>query len=103
MDKEDHKNVHVALGEAVMSILDSQSALSNHAIMEKLQQLAETDTDQAKLMSYWEARKAFRHIPQSVTGLRRKDAGSTDAKTVKIPQHRFGLRRTRSENVEDSD
>ncbi|UQY43341.1 hypothetical protein M1E08_04805 [Erwinia sp. PK3-005] len=103
MDKEDQKNVHVALGEAVMSILDSQSALSNHAIMDKLQQLAETETDEEKVMSYWEARKAFRHIPQSVSGLRRKDAGNTDAKTVKFPQNRFGFRRTRSENFEDSD
>ncbi|MDR7345628.1 outer membrane receptor for Fe3+-dicitrate [Pantoea alhagi] len=103
MDKEDFKNVHVALGEAVMSILDSQSALSNHAIMDKLQQLAEHESDEEKVMAYWEARKAFRHIPQSVTGLRRKDADNTDAKTVKIPQHRFGFRRARSENREEND
>ncbi|MGD8105102.1 hypothetical protein ACQE32_00230 [Pantoea sp. FN0302] len=103
MDKDDFKNVHVALGEAVMSILDSQSALSNHAIMDKLQQLAKSETDEEKVMSYREARKAFRHIPRSVTGLRRKDAGNTDAKMVKIPQNRLVLRRARSENREDRD
>ena len=103
MDKEEFNHVHIALGEAVMSILDSQSALSNHAILDKLQQLAESETDEEKVMSYWQARKAFRHVPQSVTGLRRNDADHTDSKTVKIPQNRFGFRRARSDAREDSD
>lgn len=103
MDKDDSKNVHVALGEAVMSVLESQHTLSNQTIMERLQQLAEAETDEEKVMSYWQAKKAFRHIPQSVTGLRQKDASNTDSKIVKMPPNRFGLRRARSANREDSD
>lgn len=103
MDKEELKNMHVALGEAVMSILDNRGALNNHSILERLQQLAEAETDEEKIMSYWQAKKAFRHIPQSVAGHRLKDVNSTDSKTVRMPQNRFGFRRTRSDEREDAD
>ncbi|QHM72139.1 hypothetical protein [Mixta intestinalis] len=103
MDKDDLKNMHVALGEAVMSLLDSQSALSNHTILERLQQFAEQETDEEKVMSYWQARKAFRHIPQSVSGHRLKDVNSTDSRTVKMPQNRFGFRRPRNDDRGESD
>ncbi|MEQ4532127.1 MAG: hypothetical protein ABN478_12625 [Mixta sp.] len=96
MDKDESKNIHVALGEAVLSILESQSALSNHTILERLQQLAESEADEEKVAAYWQAKKAFRHIPQSVTRLRRQDVNSTDNKTVRMPPNRFSFRRTRT-------
>ena len=40
--------MHVAPGEAVMSILDNRGALNNHSILERLQQLAEAETDEEK-------------------------------------------------------
>jgi outer membrane receptor for Fe3+-dicitrate len=101
LDKDETKNIHVALGEAVMSILESQSALSNHTILERLQQLADSEADEEKIAAYWQAKKAFRHIPQSVTRLRRQDVNSTDSKTVRMPPNRFPFRRTRVDEGSD--
>ncbi|MFD1802214.1 hypothetical protein ACFSFZ_08440 [Mixta tenebrionis] len=103
MDKDDLKNMHVALGEAVLSVLESQSALSNHTLLERLQQFAEQETDEEKVISYWQAKQAFRHIPPSVAGRRLKDVNSTDSRTVKMPQNRFGLRRPRNDDRGEND
>ncbi|WP_312240842.1 hypothetical protein [Pantoea sp.] len=99
-NEEDSKNIHTALGEAVMSLLDSQGALNNHAILNRLEQLAQTAEDEAKAASYWKAKKLFRHMPQSATGQRLTDASSADARIVRMPPHRAGFRRT---PVEDDD
>lgn len=99
-NEEDSKNIHTALGEAVMSLLDSQGALNNHAILEKLEQLAQTATDEAKAISYWQAKRLFRHMPQSAPGQRLIDASSADAKIVRMPPKRSGFRR---KPVEDDD
>lgn len=79
-----------------MSLLESQGVLNNHAILERLDQLAETETDAAKSISCWKAKSLFRHIPQSAPAQRLTDASSADAKIVRMPPHRSGFRRTPS-------
>ena len=101
MDKDEIKNMHVALGEAVMSILDNQSALNNQTIMERLQQLAEAEHDEEKVAAYWQARKAFRQLPQSAPGLRQQDASNTDSKIVKMPPNRFAPRKARGRHSDE--
>jgi hypothetical protein len=93
-NEEELKNIHTALGEAVMSLLESQGALNNHAILERLDQLAETETDVAKAISWWKAKSLFRHIPQSAPEKRLTDASTADAKIVRMPPNRSGFRRT---------
>lgn len=89
---DDIKEMYNSLGEAVMSLLESQESLSNHAILTRLDQFASDAADETKIMSYWQAKKLFRPLPPIMTPSS-EERGPADKKSVRLPYNRFRVRK----------
>lgn len=64
----ERKNIQHAIGEAAILLADDRQVLSKNAVMAKLQQLGEVETDDRRVLFYWNARKLLGYIRQSATG-----------------------------------
>ncbi|MBP2168844.1 hypothetical protein J2125_002036 [Erwinia toletana] len=62
------RSIQRAIGEATILLTDERQILSKNAIMAKLQQLGETESDDRRVLLYWNARKLLGYIRASVTG-----------------------------------
>ncbi|MFS2221635.1 hypothetical protein [Pantoea sp. B65] len=81
----DLRNIQHVIGEATILLTDERQILSKNAVMAKLQQLGETESDDRRVLLYWNARKVLGYIRASVTGstlpadyARWSDAGNDD-------------------------
>lgn len=62
------RRIQHAIGEAAILLADDRQVVSKNTIMAKLLQLGEIETDDRRVLRYWNARKLLGYIRQSATG-----------------------------------
>ncbi|WLS80836.1 hypothetical protein Q3V30_10300 [Erwinia pyri] len=68
-DSDDYDKIHILLGEATMSLIDSRKEVSSESLSIQLKQMAAEESDDLRVIEIWKARKwLLQHSVQFTAG-----------------------------------
>lgn len=68
-DSDDYNKIHILLGEATMSLIDSRKEVSSETLSIQLKQMAAEENDDQRVIEIWKARKwLLQHSVQNMAG-----------------------------------
>ena len=61
------KNIHQVINQTIAEMVDEQQTLDVLTLRRRLQEMAESETDELMVLCYWQASKVLTRLPPTVT------------------------------------
>ncbi|WP_420849001.1 hypothetical protein [Pantoea rodasii] len=68
------KIIHQVINQTIAEMVDEQQTLDVLTLRRRLREMAESETDEAMVLCYWQANKVLSHLPSTVTASQLIDA-----------------------------
>lgn len=61
------KSIHQVINQTIAEMVDEQQTLDVLTLRKRLQEMAESETDEVMVLCYWQASKVLTRLPPTVT------------------------------------
>jgi hypothetical protein len=68
------KSIHQVINQTIAEMVDEQQTLDVLTLRRRLQEMAESETDEVMVLCYWQASKVLTRLPPTVTASQLIDA-----------------------------